>query len=236
MKPQIWFRGGWPGEVEMGSIADWQQFFGYYRAWIAHYALLAAMHEMDAFCVGVEFAQATLQYPEGWRRLIRDLRQIYPGPITYAANWGEEAANLDFAAELDFIGIDCYYPLSQATKANKAALTWGFAHIKQKLARIAANHQRPIVLTEVGFRCVSHPWVNPHADPEGRPYNPEAQRLAYEVVLAGLADAGWCRGMFWWKWPSYMSYAARHKRSFTPCHRPAMQVLAKEYARLAARP
>lgn len=229
LKPQIWFAGGWPGEVEMDSEAEWAEFFRYYRQWIMHYALLAAVHEMDAFCAGVEFAQATQSHPDQWRQLIRDLRQVYAGPITYAANWGAEAENLAFGDELDFIGINCYYPLSEETQPSKAALTASFAQIKQKLAVVSQRHQRPVVLTELGFRCVTAPWRNPHTGPQGRSPDPEAQRLAYEVVLSGLDGADWCQGMFWWKWPSYLGYAQRNQTSFTPCHRPAAQVLARWY-------
>lgn len=229
LKPQIWFRGGWPGGVEMRSEADWAAFHRYYRRWIVHYALLAAVHEMDALCAGVEFARATLTHPEVWRDLIRDLRQLYAGPITYAANWGEEAEKLAFGAELDFIGVNCYYPLSEQDEVSKAELAAGFARVREKLAAIHRQHGRPIVLTEVGFRSVDRAWVNPHEGPDGRSYNPEAQRLSYEVIFEGLAEADWCQGMFWWKWPSYLGYAARNPRSFTPCHRPAMQVLAQWY-------
>jgi hypothetical protein len=232
LKPQIWFRGGWPGEVKMESEGDWQQFFAAYRQWIMHYALLAAVHEMDALCAGVEFAEATQRHPEAWRTLIRDLRQVYAGPVTYAANWGAEAENLAFAAELDFIGVNCYYPLSDKVAPTEAELRAGFARIKAKLAAISAQHGRPVVLTEVGFRCVSAPWTNPHAEPMGRGYDAEAQALAYEVVLSGLAEASWCQGMFWWKWPSYLGYAQRNLTSFTPCHRPAIEVITHWYGRL----
>ena len=233
LKPQIWFPGGWPGEVEMDSEADWAEFFRYYRQWIMHYAMLAAVHEMDALCAGVEFAQATQSHPQAWRQLIRDLRQVYAGPLTYAANWGAEAEHLAFGDELDFIGINCYYPLSDQAQPSEAELRKNFEQVKAKMAAVSQRHGRPVVLTEVGFRCVTAPWRNPHAGPQGRAHDAEAQRLAYEVVLSGLDGADWCQGMFWWKWPSYLGYAQRNLTSFTPCHRPAAEVLARWYARWA---
>lgn len=233
LKPQIWFRGGWPGGVEMRNEEDWALFHHYYRQWITHYAMLAAVHEMDAFCAGVEFAKATISHPEVWRQLIRDMRQIYAGPVTYAANWGEEAEKLAFGSELDFIGVNCYYPLSDKDEVSKADLAAGFAKVKQKLADIHARHNRPIVLTEVGFRPVDRAWTNPHDNANGRDFNPEAQKMGYEVVFEGLSDADWCHGMFWWKWPSHMGYAneGRNLTSFTPYNRPAMQVMADWYGR-----
>ncbi len=231
MKPQIWFPGSWPGGVEMSNEADWKLWFQNYHEWIAHYALLSAIHEVDVFCAGVEFAKATLSHPQAWSDMIKNLRQIYPGPVTYAANWGNEAEKLAFGHELDFIGVNCYYPLSDKEEASKAELTAGFARIKRKLEAIHQRHRVPIVLTEVGFRCVEGAWRNPHAETEGRSFDEQAQKLGYEVVFEGLADADWCHGMFWWKWPSYLGYAQRNLTSFTPCHRPAMAVIEKWYGR-----
>ncbi|MCB0840323.1 MAG: hypothetical protein KDD99_26830, partial [Bacteroidetes bacterium] len=59
LKPQLWFPGAWPGEVEMKTEEDWDQFFTYYRRWIRHYAMLAEIHQMDIFCAGVEFVKTT---------------------------------------------------------------------------------------------------------------------------------------------------------------------------------
>ena len=32
-----------------------------------HYALLAEMYDIELFCAGVEFQQATLTHPEAWK-------------------------------------------------------------------------------------------------------------------------------------------------------------------------
>jgi len=53
---------------------------------------------------------------DDWRVLIADIRKLYRGKLTYAANWAKELNDVPFWAELDFIGIQAYYPLTD--KAN----------------------------------------------------------------------------------------------------------------------
>ncbi|MEM7657894.1 MAG: hypothetical protein AAF399_17345 [Bacteroidota bacterium] len=230
LKPQIYFGGSWPGGLEMKNEADWQAFFGHYRRWIRHYALLAEIYEWDLFCVGVEFVKATTSHPEEWRKLIRDMRQIYQGPVTYAANWGEEIEALAFGDALDYIGVDCYYPLSSQTAPTKKQMGKQFASVKKKLASISQQFDRPILLTEVGFRSIEAPWKQPHDEPHDAPFSEKDQAMCYEVILEGLAGEPWCEGLFWWKWPTYMEYSPRQPRSFTPCGKAAEEVLRKAYA------
>ena len=230
LKPQLWFPGSWPGDVKMKNEEDWDQFFIYYRRWIRHYAMLAEIHDMEAFCVGVEFSKATQAHPEKWAELVRDLRQIYRGKITYAANWGEEFENLAFAEELDFVGLNFYYPLSKKEKASKKDLEKGFAKVLDKIEGKIKSFGKPVVLTEVGFRSISHPWIHPHAKAENRIGVEKDQAVCYEVLLDGLKDKKWCKGMYWWKWPSFMDYAHNNPTSFTPCGKEAELVLKKYYS------
>lgn len=221
LKPQIWLGSSWPGEVEMDSEEDWQLFFKYYTDWIIHYALIAEMYGFDALCLGVEFAKATIQKPEEWKSMIEKIRGIYSGKITYAANWGEEFENLSFWSELDFIGLNCYYPLSESDTPTKNELKKQFTQVMQKAAAIAQQFNKPLVFTEIGFRSVSTPWKNPHASADNRPINEDAQKLCYEVVFEGIKDVPWCDGIFWWKWPSYLSYGGKSNSSFTPNNKAA---------------
>ena len=233
LKPQIWFPGSWPGELEMTNEADWQAFFQHYRRWITHYALLAEIHEMDLFCAGVEFVQATRQQPEAWRRLIEDLRSLYRGPITYAANWGEEVEHLAFADALDYVGVNCYYPLGRGATLSDAALEQGVARVMGRLAQLATEFDRPLILTEVGFRSVPAPWEAPHAEAGDRPYAGQDQARCYAALLAGIAEADWCRGVYWWKWPTYAGYSAQNPPGFTPAGKPAEAVLGAWFPGLA---
>ncbi|MDW3646450.1 MAG: hypothetical protein R8P61_05295 [Bacteroidia bacterium] len=230
MKPQIWFGRSWPGDLEMQNQEDWDQFFSYYRTWILHYALLAEIHEFDLLCIGVEFVKASTQQPKAWAQLARDLKKIFSGKITYAANWGEEIEKLspELSAELDFLGVDCYYPLSDKTWASDEDLKEGFKKTMKKLSKISKKHGKPLVFTEVGFRSIPEAWKEPHAEAKDDKALEEDQARCYQVVLEAMRDEDWQRGMIWWKWPSYMNYGNRSPQSFSPAGKMAAQVL-KEY-------
>lgn len=230
LKPQIWVSRGWPGDVQMTHEADWKLFFDYYYRWIRHYALMAEMEQMDVFCLGVEFAKATLSHPEEWKAIIRKIRGIYSGPLTYAANWGEEFEKLTFWGELDYIGLDCYYPLSEKEMPEKSELVTAFANVLQKVEKISRQYNKPIIFTEIGFRSVATPWRNPHAERDGRPLDEHAQNLCYEVVFEGLRAKPWVAGVLWWKWPSYLDHNGDDGGCFTPNNKVAEVALKKWFA------
>jgi len=229
LKPQIWLRGSWPGDIQMSSEENWAIFFDAYYRWMRHYALLAEINGFDSFCIGVEFVKASLNKEKEWRQLIQQMRGIYSGPMTYAANWGREFENVKFWDALDFIGLNCYYPLSIQGRPSKKELKRGFNRVVQKIEKVTERYNKPLMFTEIGFRSVDAIWRNPHADAKGRNFNEESQALAYEVVFEGIRNKDWYRGIFWWKWPSYLDYRGPKNTGFAPTNKKAEEVVKKEF-------
>lgn len=223
LKPQIWLHKSWPGEIEMDSPEKWNRFFRYYTNWITHYALLAEIHQFDILCIGVEMTETALQKPDEWRKLIRKIRAIYNGPITYGSNWGKEFETLTFWNELDFMGVSCYYPLTDKKKISEKNLKASFSKILKNLEKVQQQNQRPLLLTEIGFRNITHPWTLPHASSDGRPENAAHQEIAYRVVLESLQEAEFIAGMFWWKYPANLDYV--NQNAFAPLRLPAEATL-----------
>lgn len=215
LKPQIFVGNSWPGDIEMLNQTDWDSFFDFYYKWIRHYAFLAEIHEMDALCIGVEFTKATLNQSDKWREMIRKTRSLFRGKLTYAANWGAEFENIDFWNELDFIGLNCYYPLSKKDNPTDEELKAKFDTIKTKINTVYSRFKKPIVFTEIGFRSINMPWKNPHAEGDDS-YNQEHQQRCYEVVFSGIENEPWCGGILWWKFPSYLEYRGTENSAFTP--------------------
>ncbi|MEM6316371.1 MAG: hypothetical protein AAF960_01805 [Bacteroidota bacterium] len=216
LKPQIWLGSSWPGDVAMKTERDWQQFFDNYYRWARHYALLAEINNFNSYCIGVEFAKATLAREKDWRQLIQKIRGVYSGPLTYAANWGDEFEQLKFWDALDFIGLNCYYPLSKNNNPTKRELSKAFARVTDKIESICSKYNKPMVFTEIGFRSVEETWKNPHAEANGRAFNDKTQSLCYEVVFENIKNKKWCKGILWWKWPCYMSYRGSKNTGFSP--------------------
>ena len=231
LKPQVWVGGGsWPGDIEMSNEMDWNKFFNYYYRWIRHYAFLAEIHQMDALCLGVEFTKATLGHGDQWRKMIQKTRGLYHGKITYAANWGTEFENVDFWDELDFVGLNCYYPLSKEDSPTDDEMKAKFDTIKTKIKTVYEKFKKPIVFTEIGFRSINMPWKNPHAEGD-ESFNEEHQQRCYELVFEGIENEAWCQGILWWKFPSYLEYRGRENSAFTPNNKMTEKTVRKWFSK-----
>ncbi|MTB51091.1 hypothetical protein [Lewinella sp. W8] len=233
LKPQIWLGGGhWPGDVGFETDEDWRAFFQHYENWIMHYALLAEREQADALCLGTELVKTTLQRPEDWKAIIEKVRRVYGGKLTYAANWGEEFEGFTFWKELDAIGLNSYYPLAETDEVTDEALLAGARRWMTMAEKVSKRDGRPLWLTEVGFRSVSQPWKNPHAEAGDRSANEEDQARCFRALTTAAAETESLRGMFVWKWPSYLGHRRRGRttdRGFTPGGKPAATVLGDFY-------
>lgn len=229
LKPQIWSHMGWPGDIAMKNEEDWSLFFSYYENWIMHYALLAEMYGIELFCAGVEFQQATLTHPEAWETLFRKIRSLYGGYLTYAANWGAEIEGARIWDQLDFISVNCYYPISKQESPTDEELLSGMEAVLDKLEQIDRRTDKPMMITEIGFKSIDKPWIQPHADHDEQGVNNDSQVRCYEAMFRALKDESWIQGIYLWQWPSYMDYYRHNPKGFTPAGKPAEEVVRKYF-------
>jgi hypothetical protein len=230
LKPQVFVGGSWPGGIEMPTDAQWDIFFDHYYRWIRHYAFLAEIHGMDALCLGVEFTKATLSRPDAWREMIQKTRGLFSGKLTYAANWGEEFENIEFWDDLDFIGLNSYYPLSKKDNPTDDELSLKFDTVKSKITKVYEHFKKPIIFTEIGFRSVDTPWRSPHAEAD-ESINEQAQKRCYEVIFKGIEKEPWCQGILWWKFPSYLEYRGAENNAFTPNNKLAEETVREWFSK-----
>ncbi len=225
LKPQLWSHLGWTGDITMQSEKDWNLFFNYYEQWIIHYALIAELYDMEMFCIGVEFQNASLSEHNKWDALFDKVRKIYSGKITYAANWGTEFETVSFWNKLDFISVNCYYPLSKKTNPTDEELLTGFEKNLDVIEAVQKKYDMPVLFTEIGFKSIATPWINPHMDDDDQAYDEMAQKRCYSIMQQAMADEDWIKGVYIWKWPSYMSYSGKKNKDFTPCGKAAEDVI-----------
>jgi hypothetical protein len=232
LKPQIWLRGSWPGAIDPEGPTETEAFFREYRRWILHYALMAERHEVPLLAIGTELEALTRGNAAAWTSIIRDLRRVYRGKLVYAANWGREVEQVSFWPLLDYIGVDFYYPLSFDPAASDEALRAGFEDAVSRLRRLSERHDKPVLLTEIGYASTRSPWREPHASDRSDTLSLSDQARAYEIALGALArETSWMRGMYWWKWPSDLDVGGEDDRGFTPNGKPAAEVLRRWYGR-----
>ena len=236
LKPHLWVRGrsAWPGDVNMASEADWQAWFASYSRFILHYAQLAETARMDGFCIGTELQHATEPaHSNAWRVLIRQIRRVYHGPLTYAANWSGEYQQIRFWDALDYVGIQAYFPLSPAAAPPLDTLLRGWQPHLRALAAWQQRIRKPVVFTEIGYKttpdAAARPWDWPDRTAAFATPDEATQARCYEALFRACWGLPWLKGLFIWKW--YPGLAAdgpaRRHADFTPQHKPAEAVLAR---------
>jgi len=230
LKPQIWLRRSWPGEIEPRGREEEERFFREYGRWIRHYALMAERHGVEILAIGTELSKMTRGRAARWEAIIRDIRALYRGRLVYAANWGEEVEQVTFWPLLDYIGVDFYYPLSSEDSPSDEALRQGFETALESIRALSRRLSKPVLLTEIGYGSTPSPWKNPHASDRSGDAAPEHQARAYEAAFAALADeTSWIRGTYWWKWPTDLALGGAGDPGFTPNGKPAEEVIRRGY-------
>lgn len=261
LKPHIWLRtdGKWRSDIEMESKQEWEAWFQNYEVFIMHYAKLAQELDIEALCIGTELYITTRDHPEKWRSIIKNIRAVYDGQITYAANWYKEYEEITFWDDLDFIGIQGYFPLSTKDNPSKQDVIKGWAKHKKRIQKISEKYNKKVVFTEIGFKntadSAKEPWTWPQQlDNNTVVKSDETQVMCYEAMFEALWHEPWVDGFFIWKWfhttyrhEDFAIYfkerqarrdsfnKARNRRSrpqvyFTPQHTEALQVLSKWYS------
>ena len=200
LKPHVWPRGGDPTKFEPQS---WEAWFASYETYLLHEAELAERMHAEWLCIGTELSRSEAR-PE-WHQLIRKVRAVYHGHITYAANF-DAFEKTPFWRELDAIGVDAYFPLASTADATDAQLLAGAREAVARMQRVAKANGRNVLLTELGYPKTPAAWIDPWAEHREREADPSAQKRSFNAMFAALNGAANIGGWFVWKYESDPDY------------------------------
>lgn len=238
LKPHIWSHDFWDGKEWSGTIrqesaAEHARWWKAYREIALHFAGHAEAEKADAYCIGTELVGMTANHQAEWRELIADIRQIYRGPLTYAAHWEKEFDRVEFWDALDFIGVSAYFPLDTPEGASVEQLVAAWQPHRQRIAKLQSKFMKPVLFMEVGYRAVADCHRQPWLYSGGRP-DAQAQARAYEAVFRAFAGESWWQGAYFWKTYSDPARAAVGDEDTDFCFRghPAESVVGKWYGGL----
>ncbi|MDR7131377.1 hypothetical protein J2X69_003741 [Algoriphagus sp. 4150] len=223
LKPHLWVRGSWPGEIAMKSEKDWLLWFENYGGFILDYAKMAEEHQIPMLCVGTEL-ELTSAREADWRRVIAEIRKVYSGKLIYAANF-TEFEHVKFWDALDYIGIQAYFPLSSKADPKLSDLKAGWKKHLSKIEKLVSESKKPVIFTEIGYcntvDAAIEPWVWPNERKETE-LSEEMQALCYEAFFETAWQKSWMAGVFFWKWYP----EGKHREpDFTPQGKMAEQVM-----------
>jgi hypothetical protein len=215
----------------MDSEEEWKILEESYSAFILTYAKAAEEINADILCIGTELEKFVANRPAYWLELIKNIKKVYAGKLTYAANW-DEYKRVPFWGKLDFIGIDAYFPLSDKKTPTVQEFENGWKPHKEEISRVQKKFNTPIIFTEFGYRSIDFtgkkPWDSKRVVGN---VNLEAQVNGLQAIHNQFWKEEWFAGGFVWKWfHDHQEVGGENNNRFTPQNKPAEDLLRKLYA------
>jgi Glycoside Hydrolase Family 113 len=233
LKPHVWVMGeGWCGNFDLATEKEWKTWEEDYEKYILTYAKIAAENNVELLCIGTEYKISTTKRVLFWKQLIGKIRKIYKGKVTYAANW-DNFHNIKFWEELDYVGIDAYFPLSSTKEANKKELNLKWQKVSETLEQFSKAHQKQIIFTEYGYKSTHYTaWKQWEIERVKRDelINFSAQNNAYSSLYENIWNQAWFGGGFIWKWyPNDKNSGGEKNSDYTPQHKPVEKIIKQYY-------
>ncbi|HXL20575.1 MAG TPA: hypothetical protein VN961_23890 [Streptosporangiaceae bacterium] len=182
----------WRGSIEPQNRAAW---FRSYNKLLLPYAAAAQAGHAATFVLGTELV--SLEGAPQWPGLVRSVRSVYSGQLTYDQNhdeFGSYTANPPVPSH----NVDAYPQFSLPDSASVARLTrsweaWLGAH--------PLSVRRELTLSEIGIDAVAGSYKEPWAWRNTRtaPINTRVQAAWYQAACNAVSDQQIGGGIYWWE-------------------------------------
>ncbi|MBN4077007.1 hypothetical protein JYT48_01905 [Mariprofundus ferrooxydans] len=222
LKPQMLVRNSWASAISHESQQGWNQWFESYQQHIVRFARFAAQNKVQAFVIGTELSKASGFVD--WPGLIRQVRSVFPGQITYAAHNIDGLRAFPFWNELDAVSVTLYPSLGRSGQYDEMQALVHYT--VAQLESVAKQFDLPLWVLEIGMPSAAGASLKPwewqslkHAR-----VDLQLQRDAIDIWLRAL-DQPWVDGVFIWAWYSDAASGGRHNADYTPQNKPAERVI-----------
>jgi hypothetical protein len=203
------------------------KWFYNYTQFVLHYARLAEKNGIEGLSVGNELGGMT-PFENEWRELILAVRQVFSGWLTYASTTGE-TMSIKFWDELDYIGLNAYYPISDGQNISFEAMGKRFADEAFGVINVAGIlFERPVLITEIGYRSIKGATASPENYAQEGEIDLEEQKIAYEAVLSMLSsieESRYYGGVAFWYWDPRPHKRGPDDADYTVWGKPAEEVV-----------
>jgi hypothetical protein len=262
-----------PSKIGSYSVGDWRStynptdtaaFFASYKTMIVGIAQLAQANGAASLSIGAELDQLTgPAYQSYWTDIITSVRAVFSGTLTYSADWddaispwqgqhglpagtGNLATQVSFWGTLDYLGIDCYAPLSDVANPTVAQLVAGWTQTpsdstslsvtgNQSLigyfSGVATAAGKPLVFTEIGYESASDAARQPSGT-STNVYDPTLQANLYGAFFEAWQQSGnnALTGVYFWNWdPNVAEVGPGNGPNFSPQGQPAQAVVTANF-------
>jgi hypothetical protein len=246
LKPHVDVSDGtWRGQIAPTNVSAW---FASFTDFITHYAQLAHSQGVEMLCFGTEYVTMSGAANEtAWNNVIATIRSAaaggggYTGLLAYAANATfatDEFTSVSFwdNPELDIIGLDAYFPLTNHADPTVAELVAAWSSNKSGenivldvLNFAAAHPAKTTIFTEIGYRSVAGTNTAPYQFTPGggvtSTVDDAEQTNCYQAMYQIWSQhSAQMKGNFWWSWPVSPPDVATDT-DYTPWNKPVQAVL-----------
>lgn len=231
LKPQVYVPGSWTGDLRF-TPEEWEQWEQEYRDYVLPMARMAEEKGVDLLCIGTEFKISVQERLAFWQHFIKEIRAVYSGQLVYAANW-DEYEMVQFWEDLDYVGINAYFPLVPDATPSVDGLIKAWQPTVQRLREFHQQVQKPILFTEFGYLsvdgCAYNTWELEGKIKQIR-INEQAQANALEGLFRTFWPEPFWHGGFLWKWfPNMRGHEGYPAKDYTPQGKVAETNLKKWY-------
>ncbi len=209
----------WRGTIAPANRAEW---FRSYRTMMNRYAQLAADEGVDLLSIGSEFNSMQGDASE-WLEVIRQIREIYAGPITYSANW-DSLEGVSFMSHLDLVGMTTYFGLSEKNDPSVATMVANWAPVQADVHEWKTFHGIPLLFTEVGYPSQDGANQNPWNYYHSTTVDLDEQRDCFDAFAQTWSGDTSLSGVFFYNW---FGKGGATDTGYTPRGKPALKIIQK---------
>lgn len=201
---------------------SWTDWFASYGAFILQAARIAEAEGCEMLCIGCEMVRSDRQ-DRHWRELIRRVREVYSGPITYNCDKYQED-HVSWWDAVDVISSSGYYPID-AWEENL-----------DRIEAVVAATGKPFVFLEAGCPSRENSPMRPNDWQLAGAPSGQAQLEYYRAMFDACARREWVSGFFLWDWPAhlYNPLEAQSNDDYCPYGKPAGSLMREHYRALTA--
>tara|TARA_B110000967_G_C18893627_1_gene569104 strand:- start:2690 stop:3778 length:1089 start_codon:yes stop_codon:yes gene_type:complete len=191
------------GDFFVETEEEWQEVERAYTELFYNFAKLhEEFPEVILLSIGTEIKEFSSRRLQFFKGLIAKIRMDFPGlKLTYASNW-DEYQSISFWDDLDYIGVNPYFPLVNEKNPTFDEIKQAFVPIKNDLITLSCSYNIPILFTEYGYRSIDFAswkaWLL--EDISSVNFNFEAQNNGYRAFFDTFWNENWVAGGFFWEW------------------------------------
>jgi len=215
----------WRGNIKP---RDWNAWWENYRQFNVHLAALAQEEGVEWYSLGTEM-ESTHAFPDQWRALAKEVRQVFKGKLTYSVNF-DAHDSFGFGDCLDAIGMNTYDPIAKYDEyPSDLQIRDAWWWIVYKARTLQARFQRPVMITEVGYPSVAHAHVGPWDFRTDKPADPNLQYQLVQGALKVLRNWSDGEGVFYYLYGENLKHGVLpgglEDRTYAPWGKPVEKTL-----------